>query len=151
MVLTFHYKEVKIPNGPTRKRPIIPVTFSNGDESFEILGLLDSGADLTAFTQEIAEVLGLDLSGKPEPCIVAGGNTIDSIQSKVRLSIGKGHEHYHLMIPVKVLMIKNGTTPPLLGRMGFFSEFKITFDEMNEKIQLVKTGIVNRHTKVPRR
>jgi predicted aspartyl protease len=116
---------------------MIPVTFSNGEESFETMGLLDSGADFTAFTKEIAEVLGLDLSGPREKALGVGG-VLETIRSKVKITVEKGHEHYNVIVPVKVLMIENSDTPPLLGREGFFDEFRITFEEQNKKIYLKK-------------
>lgn len=137
MALSFHYKEVKIPGLPLVKRPMIPIVFSHEGEAFETMGLLDSGADFTAFTKEIAEVLGLDLSGPREKALGVGGD-IETIRSKVNITISKAHEHYSFSIPVKVLLIENSSTPPLLGREGFFDEFRITFEERAKKIILKK-------------
>ncbi|OPY31274.1 MAG: Retroviral aspartyl protease [Methanomassiliicoccales archaeon PtaU1.Bin124] len=128
------------------KRPMIPVTLSNNGEAFEIIGLLDSGADFTAFTKEIAETLNMDLSGPREKAIGVGGE-IETVRSKVTISIGKGHEHYSMTVPVKVLLIENSTTPPLLGREGFFDEFRITFEERNKKVYLKKFDKSNRKRK----
>lgn len=144
MVLTYHYKELKIPGLPLMKRPMIPVTFSNNDESFETMGLLDSGADFTAFTKDIADTLGLDLSGQKEKAMGVGGMMIDTVRTKVKMTLEKGHERYTLTIPVKVLMVENSMTPPLLGRVGFFDEFKITFEERSKKIHLKKCDKADR-------
>jgi hypothetical protein len=143
MVLNFKYKEVANPEGVKKKRPMVPVTLSNGDVSFEILALLDSGADSTAIPQEMAEVLGLDLSGKKDKSHGIGG-TVDSINSRVNVAIQKGHEHYSMTIDVKVLLKDGLQLPPLLGRSGFFDEFEITFNEHKKKITLKKLDVVNR-------
>jgi len=146
MVLTYHYKEVKIPGHIIMKRPIIPVTLSNKNVSFEITGLLDSGADFTAFTKEIAETLEMDLTGPKEKALGVGGE-IETVRSKVTISLGKGHEHYTVTVPVKVLLVDNATVLPLLGREGFFDEFRITFEERNKKVYLKKFDKSNRRKK----
>jgi predicted aspartyl protease len=114
----------------------VPVAFINGDESFETTALLDSGADITAMNQEMAEVLGLDLSGKRELCYGVTGHA-EAVLTKVKISIGKNHEHYTMVVPVKVLLTENMKIP-LLGQVGFFDEFKITFDKTHQKVTLVK-------------
>ncbi|MCG7844567.1 MAG: aspartyl protease family protein [Methanomassiliicoccales archaeon] len=86
MVLNFKYKEIKNPDGQKRKRPMVPITLSNGDESFEILALLDSGADVTAIPLEMAEALDLDLTGQIGRSIGIGG-PVDSMSSRVNVSI----------------------------------------------------------------
>jgi hypothetical protein len=143
MVLNFKYKEVANPEGAKRKRPMVPITLSNGDVSFETLALLDSGADSTAISMEMAEVLGLDLSGKREKSYGIGG-TVDSITSRVNISIQKGHEHYMMTVDAKVIMKDDIQLPPLLGRAGFFDEFEITFNDHKKKIALKKLDVVNR-------
>ena len=63
MTLSFSYKSVKRPDGTEVKTPSIPVVFS-GKEKFETLALLDSGADISAMSEDVAEILGLDLNGE---------------------------------------------------------------------------------------
>jgi hypothetical protein len=143
MVLNFKYKEVANPQGAKKKRPMVPITLSNGEESFEILALLDSGADSSAIPQEMAEVLGLDLTGKKDKSYGIGG-MVDSINSRVNVTIQKGHEHYTMTVEVKVILKDDLQIPPLLGRAGFFDEFEITFNDHKKKIALKKLEVVNR-------
>ena len=63
MTISFKYKIVKRPDGTTVKTPSIPLQLQ-GDQSFDTLALVDSGADVSAIPKSIAEILGLDLSGK---------------------------------------------------------------------------------------
>jgi hypothetical protein len=146
MALTFHYKEVLSHSGKKIKRPLVPVTFSNGDESFDTIGLIDSGADVTAINQEMAEVLGLDLSGPIEKSYGIGGS-IDTVRSKVKIIIANKHEKYSMTIPIIVLLIDDKKIPPILGRKGFFDEFIVTLDDNREKIQLKKIQTFNRKTR----
>ncbi|HIH76612.1 MAG TPA: hypothetical protein HA343_04790 [Methanomassiliicoccales archaeon] len=143
MVLSFKYKEVANPEGIKKKRPMVPVTFSNGEVSFETLALLDSGADASAISKEMAEVLGLDLTGKPEKSYGIGG-AVDTITSRVNISVQKGHEHYIMTVDVRVILKDDIQLPPLLGRAGFFDEFEITFNDHKKKITLKKLDVVSR-------
>jgi hypothetical protein len=51
---------------------MVPITLSNGDVSFETLALLDSGADASAISREMAEVPGLGISVYIEHWVQAG-------------------------------------------------------------------------------
>lgn len=143
MVLNFKYKEVVNPDKIKKKRPMVPITFSDGDESFEVLALLDSGADQTAMSQEMAEALGLDLTGTKSTAFGIGGK-VDCVNSRVHITIQKGHEHYNMTVPVKVILMKDLQFPPLLGRLGFFDEFEITFNDHKKKMVLKKIDVVSR-------
>ena len=116
---------------------MIPVIFTNGEETVETTALLDSGADFVALTKNMAEALGLDLSGPRETCITPLGSG-EAVGVTVSIRITQGHESYLLTVPSKVLMIDHNGTPPLLGRIGFFDEFEITFNQRKEKIWLKK-------------
>jgi len=133
MTISFRYKSVERPDGTLVKTPSIPILLK-GKEVFETIGLLDSGADVSAMSKDVAEILGLDLRGKKEPAFGIGGK-VDSVETKVRISVEKGHEHYTFQIRVKVILGKYDF-PVLLGRAGFFNKFVISFDEENERVSL---------------
>lgn len=83
---------------------------------------------------DIAEILGLNLSGDKTPAFGIGGK-VDSVETKINIKIEKGHEHYSFQIPVKVIL-GNYDFPILLGRAGFFNKFIISIDEDKERILL---------------
>ena len=111
--------------------PSIPVVL-HGKENFETIALLDSGADVSAIPRPVAEILGLNLSGKITPAYGIGGK-VDSVETRVNITIRKGHEHYKFLIPIKVIL-GNFDFPVLLGRAGFFDKFIISFNQKQEKI-----------------
>ncbi|MBU1198684.1 MAG: retropepsin-like domain-containing protein [Nanoarchaeota archaeon] len=133
MTISFRYKSVERPDKTLVKTPSIPILLK-GKEVFETIGLMDSGADISAMSKDVAELLGLDLRGKKEPAFGIGGK-VDSVETKVRITIEKGHEQYTFLIPVKVILGQYDF-PVLLGRAGFFEKFIICFDEEKEKISL---------------
>lgn len=133
MTLTFKYKTVMRPDGSPVKTPSIPILLS-GKEKFETIALLDSGADVSAVPADIADILGLDIKGERNPAFGIGGK-VDSVETKMSIAVEKGHEHYSLQIPVKVILGQYDF-PVLLGRAGFFDKFVVTFDQANEKLSL---------------
>ncbi len=137
MTLSFRYKAVKRPDGTEVRTPSIPVVFY-GEESFETVALIDSGADISAMPLSIAEILGLDLSAGKSSAYGIGGK-VDTIETKTKITVEKGHEKYSFFIPVKVIL-GDYDFPILLGRAGFFDEFIISFDQHKEKISLKKNG-----------
>lgn len=133
MTISFRYKSVKRPDGTLVKTPSIPITLI-GKVSFDTVALLDSGADISAVPKSIAELLGLKLEGEISVAYGIGGK-VNSIESLVKISIQKGHERYSFSIPIKVIL-DDYNFPILLGRLGFFDKFVITFDQENEKVLL---------------
>lgn len=133
MTITFRYKTVERPDGTKVKTPSIPILLK-GKETFSTVALLDSGADISAIPLAIAEILGLDLNKEKSSAFGIGGK-VDSVETSIELIIEKGHEKYNLTVPVKVIF-GDYQFPVLLGRVGFFDEFVITFDQKKEKVSL---------------
>ena len=136
MTITFRYKTVKRPDGTQVKTPSIPILLM-GKERFETVALLDSGADISVIPLSLAELLGLEINSKKVIAYGIGGQ-VDSVDTSVNILIEKGHEKYNFKMPVKVILEKYDF-PILLGRVGFFDKFIISFDQQNEKITLKKS------------
>jgi len=139
MSITFSYKQIKRPGLLPSFCPAIPITLA-GKESVDTYGLLDSGADFSAIPKGIAEILGIELSGKHEKIRGVGGET-EAVTAKITVVVEKGHERYSIPVDFKVLLQIESDFPILLGRKGFFGSFRITFDEKNQKITLKRTDI----------
>ncbi len=135
MTLSFKYKTVKRPDGSEIKTPSIPITLF-GSEVIDTLGLIDSGADISAISKDMAETLCLDMNAKITSAFGIGGK-VDSIETTMTIEIRKGHEQYRFVIPVKVIL-DHFEFPLLLGRSGFFDQFKITFSQKEGKVTLKK-------------
>jgi len=86
--------------------------------------------------KDMAELLGIDINGKITSAFGIGGK-VDSIESKMNIIIEKGHEHYPLEIPVKVILGEYDF-PILLGREEFFNNFVISFHQKDQKLFLKK-------------
>ena len=133
MAISFRYKTVKRPDGTEVKTPSIPITL-HGKSAVDTIALLDSGADISAIPKDLAEILGLDTDGKKSPAFGIGGK-VDAVNTKMNITVQKGHEKYTFQIPVKVIF-GSYDFPVLLGRAGFFDKFVISFDQEQEKVSL---------------
>jgi len=138
MSVTFRYKTIERPE-PLEpiKCPVIPLTVSapDGNVQLEYLGLLDSGADLSVIERDVAEILGLNLSGKKDTSRGVGG-VVETIDSEIKIQFLKGHERYMFTIPVLILCDETELGMLLLGRDGFFDKFTVTFYEKDQKFRL---------------
>ncbi|MGV8141331.1 MAG: retropepsin-like aspartic protease [Candidatus Woesearchaeota archaeon] len=140
MTLSYKYKIVERRDLPDIKSPSIPIRIiaESGGTSFDTLALIDSGADLSVITKDIAEVLNLNLDVKETTSIGIGGK-VRSKETTMNIRIGHDSESYTLRIPVMVVL-DHIDFSVLLGRKGFFDKFKIEFDQRNEKVLLKKNN-----------
>ncbi|MEK6859728.1 MAG: hypothetical protein AABX54_02835 [Nanoarchaeota archaeon] len=136
MTISFKYKTVKRPDGTNSKTPSIPITLLGTSTRFDSIALIDSGADISAISKDIAEILGINLDGEITSAFGIGGK-VDSIESKINIVVEKGHEHYIIEIPVKIILGEYDF-PILLGREGFFDNFVISFYQKDQRISLKK-------------
>ena len=136
MTFSFKYKPTNFLSGRIY-RPLIPLTF-NGKESIDLFGLLDSGSDMTVIPLDLWNVLGLEFDEENE---VSGieGPPIKAKQGIVLISFGRGHELYNFKIPVLVPE-SNQYSKIIIGRQGFFDQFKITFIEKDKRVEFKKEG-----------
>ncbi len=131
MSFYFRYKPATIFSGAIVKRPLIPITFEGNENKINIIGVLDTGSDISIIPREIAEVLGIEPKIENEISGI-GGEKVKADQGKLTVVFGKGREEYAFEIPV--LVPKNNWDQVIIGRMGFFEQFKITFNESEEKM-----------------
>lgn len=138
MTLIFKYKEVKRPHeaGEKVKTPATLVTFVGPKATFDIICIIDSGADISILSKETAEVLGISLSGKMEYSYGVGGK-VQTVPSHVEIRIGHGQEVYKDTIPVRVVLDPYDM-PPLLGRKGFFELYEVTIKEKKQRVELTR-------------
>ena len=124
-------------NGNSIPRPAIKAVYSQGNDEFETISLIDSGADMSAMDSRIAKKLNLDLTG-PDTESYSVNGTIRTIISSTTVTVQNGEGKHVIPIPVRVLFMDKespvGTT--ILGRKGFFDKFVITIDENNQQLML---------------
>ena len=122
------------------KRPLIPVKFIHqGKSTLPILSLVDSGADYSYLTMEVAKLLEIDLSSvKFEKSFGINGSAFLCYPSKITIEIG-GHK---LDIPVRFSNQLGTPFKCVLGQEDFFSKTRITFEryKWNLDIRIVENN-----------
>lgn len=99
------------------------------DEWHSFRVYVDSGADLSLFRRNDAELLGFSLSqGEYRPIIGVGRTLIPAYLHAVKMKIGD------TSLDVKVAFADSDEVPRLLGRTDVFEHFKITFCEKDLEI-----------------
>jgi hypothetical protein len=134
MTMKFKYKSITAPNGFIKPRPVIPIQFIGSSDVWDTFALIDSGADVSVMSKDMAEAIGVSLDGERT---IANGVTGpgEFISGRVSIHLEKGHEDYKLTIPIYITL-KSYELPPLLGRAGLFDKFIITFKEHEKRIEM---------------
>jgi hypothetical protein len=112
-----------------QNHPLIEIVLIGPKGRIKMLALLDSGADYSLFSLEVAERLGIQKEN----------GTIVSLQGVV----GEPFVGYLHRVPIQVEdMVFNCTIvfskvkTTLLGRDNFFLPFLVTFNEKQQKVSL---------------
>ena len=110
---------------------IIPVTVSIESYDISTDALLDSGANISVFRQEIAECLGLQIESGEEILLHGLGGRVMGYIHEVTMKVEQ------ISFPCKVVFSSELTVGiNLIGRQDFFEKFKVTFNENNKEVIL---------------
>jgi antitoxin component of MazEF toxin-antitoxin module len=134
MRLSFRYRKVS----DDIYRPVIPLQLSLKDgTSVTLAGLLDSGSDVVLIPRNIAESLELDIGKKVHEVDGVGGR-IKVAKSRIRIILDDGKKAYRITHPVEVSvqMSESLFDEILIGRIPFFEEFIIEFNESAKRVRL---------------
>jgi hypothetical protein len=108
---------------------VLPVKTPDGYTLLDFL--IDSGASFSMLPRPFAETLGVDLSGARKVTARGiGASGVPAQLAEITLRIG-GVE-----FTIPCFFSSREDSPLLLGRMGLFSRFNITFDNRRRKIVL---------------
>ena len=111
--------------------PMIPVTVTTETCDIATDALLDSGANISVFRQEIAECLGLQIESGEEILLHGLGGRVIGYIHDVTMIVEQ------ISFPCKVVFSSELTVGVnIIGRQDFFQKFKITFDERNKELTL---------------
>lgn len=129
--MKFPYK--KLPYGVVR--PIIPVEVRYKDKSVNYFALVDSGADISLFHEEIGKILGIDIENGKKGYV--SGVTQGELQAYYihEIELNVGGWPFKTLVGFMPTLSKNGHG--LLGQKGFFDLFKsINFDYNKKEIEI---------------
>jgi len=116
-----------------RKFPIIPITLIKESIAIDIDVLIDSGANISVFREEIAECLEIVIEDGEEILLQGLGGRIVGYIHELRVRVDDEE------FPCKVVFSKELTVGlNILGREGFFEYFQVTFNEGAREVILEK-------------
>ena len=129
--MKFYYKKY----GEQTIRPVVPIKLKNGNNEVGYEVLVDSGADLCIFDEEIGEAIGINVkNGTPQEVFGVGGKTSIYYLHDVEIEVGGW-----------TYKIKAGFMPNVAGRImpygivgqrSFFENFIVKFDHKKEEVEL---------------
>lgn len=131
MSFSFKYKPVKLNSGEIVRRPLVPITLVGEFETMDFFGFLDTGSDISIIPLEIAEILGIESKEEGE-VIGITGNKMKVRHGNIKIIFGKERQEYQFTMPVLIPEKEGGQI--IIGRLGFFENFKIIFSESEKKI-----------------
>lgn len=111
--------------------PVIPFYVSLGSKQLKIRGLIDSGATISVFKDEVADQLEIDIESGKEIYLGGVGGRIKGYIHKLNVEIA-GEK---LLCPV-VFSREYLVSFNLLGRQAFFYKFRIIFEESKNMLKL---------------
>ena len=123
-----------------RPRPVVTVGLTGSAGSWTGTALLDSGADDTVFPDDVAALLGLDLTAAPTGAASGVGMApfpIRYAEVRVRLTDGQEFREWPARVGFTSAPLKRG----LLGFAGFFQFFTATFDGDREQVELTVNAL----------
>jgi len=114
--------------------PIIPIKLKSVDGEWVIFdAYVDSGASYSVFTEEIGEILGIDVEkGNKIHITVGDGSFITVYLHNVDVKIG--NEEFNATIGFSKHL---GIGFNILGRKDFFERFKVCFDEIKKTVEFL--------------
>lgn len=128
------------PDVTSRLVSVIPVTLSFNDQSFTLDALVDSGADSCIFPGMLGVRLGIGVHNCPKQSITGlGAKVIEAHFHQVKLKVGNVECDVYAGFTFDTIGISG-----LLGQRGFFDNFRVTFDRVENCV------IVNRRTVLQR-
>lgn len=115
------------------KMPIMHVLLKNGKNAINLDCLVDSGAGECVFNVDIADALGLDLTGAPTKQYEAvGGTTLTAKIHPIKLQVVGFNDEW---ITIKAGFIADDEIP-LLGHAGFFEHYELTFRSYRSQFEV---------------
>ena len=111
--------------------PIIDLTLHYKKNLLKTSALIDSGAAVSIFREEVADELRIKIEAGEEIYLNGVGGRIKGYVHRLKLEVAGKTFSCPIVFSREYLVSFN-----LLGRAAFFPKFKITFEEKNQQVAL---------------
>jgi Aspartyl protease len=120
-------------------RPFVPIALAYGDQTtFQLTGLIDTGADSVLVSDYLAEQLGVDLNDhEGETTLGVGGHVVAVRYKTVSLRLyprGEDDLYREWQAPVGFIPNWHSYGFVLLGSIGFLDQFTITASRFSQAV-----------------
>ena len=116
-------------------RPVIPITLRHKDKEIGYQVLVDSGADMCLFDEEIGAALGIPIrKGEMKTVMGVGGKS--SVYYLNPVEVGVGGKFQKIEAGFMPNVAGNVMPYGLVGQVGFFDRFIVSFDLLKGEVQL---------------
>ena len=134
--LRFPYTAARTRDGEAVLRAQIPLTLIYHGRSVEVVGLLDSGADVNVLPYPLGLALGADWA-TAAPGVRLSGNLAHVGARAIIVEAAVGH-----LKPVRLAFAwtRAQDVPLLLGQVNFFAEFDVCFFRSQGFLELRRAG-----------
>ena len=120
--------------GPNDFAPIIPLKLRGKEGWLDLEAYIDSGASVSIFNIDRAEILGIDYKkGKKTKLTVGDGGLIEVFVHNLNVNVANSRFIAEIGFSKQL-----GVAFNLLGRRSFFEHFRICFDDKNRFVELSK-------------
>ncbi|MBZ0281438.1 MAG: retroviral-like aspartic protease [Anaerolineae bacterium] len=121
--IQFPYQAVQNTQGETALRPMLPISLTYGGNAVQVMGLLDTGADVNVLPYPLGLALEANWLGQKTPLHLSG-NLAHYEARGIILTVSIG-----VLPPARLAFAwtKHETVPLLLGQVNFFAEFDVCF------------------------
>ena len=113
--------------------PVIPITLIRKHAEIDTDALVDSGANISVFREEIAECLEIVIEDGEEILLHGLGGRIVGYLHELKLRVDDEEFPCKIVSSTELTVALN-----ILGREGFFEYFQVTFSETEKEIILYK-------------
>ena len=137
--MIFKYYQYQTKENETIYRPTIPIVFKNGKHFIFTDATIDSGADFSILSIEMAKVLDIKLDHRSKKTIEsAGGNTFTVYPSPISIEHIIRQKGFRTL-KWKALVYFSEIQPTiLLGQKGFLDKLIVTLDGRKKEVRLDK-------------
>ena len=111
--------------------PVIKLAIISGNEKVILEALVDSGANISVFGEEVAQLLGIEIEKGQKIYLGGVGGRIMGYIHKLKVEAAGKLFNCKMVFSREYKVSFN-----LIGREDFFKKFIISFDEKNKKVIL---------------
>lgn len=140
--MRFSYVGYQVETTPAQRgletvyRPIIPVRLVGSQAEVRIRGLLDTGADETLLTREMADAIGLSPIPGETGRILSAGGEVPLVYASLELEVTLGPDR--MRWPATVGIVERAWDEALLGFRGFLEYFDASFFGHSLELELTR-------------